>query len=126
MDAILRLRPEWNDKLIRGIRESDCLQWAAEYSGKVHGTRFNNTVGTLRAIFDLGLRNRLLADNPARSIRKARGTAKKLRLPSAEQFGDSGKHRVLRRVVRIRCGRSGSIPGLQRLPDSRGGECQAR
>jgi len=88
IDAILRFRPEWNDKLIRDIRESDCLQWAAEYSGKVHGTRFNNSVGTLRAIFELGLQNGLLADNPARSIRKVRVTAKKLRLPSAEQFGD--------------------------------------
>ena len=49
IDAILRFRPEWNERLIRDIRESDCLQWAANYSGKVHGTRFNNTVGTLRA-----------------------------------------------------------------------------
>jgi len=88
IDAILRFRPEWNERLIREIRESDCLRWAAAYSGKVHGTRFNNTVGTLRAIFDLGLRNGLLADNPARSIRKVRVSGKSLRLPSAEQFAD--------------------------------------
>jgi hypothetical protein len=48
----------------------------AEYNGKVHGTRFNNTVGTLRGIFDLGLQNGLLADNPARLIRKVRVSGK--------------------------------------------------
>ncbi len=88
IDAILRFRPEWNERLIREIRESDCLRWAATYSGKVQGTRFNNTVGTLRAIFELGLKNGLLADNPARSIRKVRVSGKRLRLPSAEQFAD--------------------------------------
>ena len=67
IDAILRFRPEWIERLIRDIRETDCLRWAAAYSGKVHGTRFNNTVGTLRAIFEVGLENGLLADNPARS-----------------------------------------------------------
>ena len=36
IDAILRFRPEWIERLIRDIRESDCLRWAAEYSGKVH------------------------------------------------------------------------------------------
>ena len=88
IDAILRFRPEWNERLIRDIRETDCLRWAAAYSGKVHGTRFNNTVGTLRAIFEVGLQNGLLADNPARSIRKVRVSGKSLRLPSAEQFAD--------------------------------------
>jgi integrase len=36
----------------------------------------------------VGLENGLLADNPARSIRKARVGGKSLRLPSAEQFAD--------------------------------------
>ena len=88
IDAILRLRPEWNERLIRDIRETDCLRWAAAYSGKVHGTRFNNTVGTLRAIFELGLQNGLLADNPARSIGRVRVSGKSPRLPSAEQFAE--------------------------------------
>ena len=88
IDAILRFRPEWIEKLVRDIRETDCLRWAAAYSGKVHGTRFNNTVGTLRAIFQVGLENGLLADNPARSIRKVRVSGKSLRSPSAEQFAD--------------------------------------
>ena len=86
IDAILRFRPEWNERLIRDIRETDCLRWAAAYSGKVHGTRFNNTVGTLRAIFEVGLENGLLADIP--HDRKARVGGKSLRLPSAEQFAD--------------------------------------
>jgi hypothetical protein len=88
IDAILRFRPEWIERLIRDIRETDCLRWAAAYSGKVDGTRFNNTVGTLRAIFEVGLENGLLADNPARSIRKVRVVGKNLRLPSAEEFAD--------------------------------------
>jgi integrase len=71
---------------VREIRETDCLEWAHEYSDKVHGTRFNNTVGTLRAIFGLGIQNGLLSDNPARSIGKVRVTGKKLCLPSAQEF----------------------------------------
>jgi len=35
IDAILRFRGEWSGKLIRDIRESDCLLWAAAYSGEV-------------------------------------------------------------------------------------------
>jgi hypothetical protein len=27
IDAILRFRPEWSERLIRNIRESDCLRW---------------------------------------------------------------------------------------------------
>jgi integrase len=86
IDAILRIRPKWKAKSARDIREADCLEWAHEYSDEVHGTRFNNTVGTLRAIFELGIRNGLLSDNPARSIGKVRVTGKKLCLPSAEEF----------------------------------------
>jgi integrase len=86
IDAILRDRPTWKNKSPREIRESDCLAWGAEYVGKVHGTRFNNNVGTLRAIFEIGIENGLLANNPARSIGKVRVTGKNLRLPSSEQF----------------------------------------
>jgi integrase len=86
IDAILRVRPKWKGRPVRDIRQTDCLEWAHEYSGKVHGTRFNNTVGTLRSIFELGLENGLLPDNPARAIGKVRVTGKKLLLPSAEEF----------------------------------------
>jgi integrase len=86
IDAILRFRPKWKDKAARDIGETDCLEWAHKYSDKVHGTRFNNTVGTLRAIFEMGLQAGLLPDNPARSIGEVRVTGKKLDLPNAEQF----------------------------------------
>jgi integrase len=59
------------------------LAWAHDYTGKVHGTRFNISVGRLRAIFKIGVANGLIAENPARSIGKVRVT---VRFPSAEQF----------------------------------------
>jgi hypothetical protein len=47
---------------------------------------FNNTVGTLRHIFDLGIKHGARYSNPARAIKKARIVQKQLRLPEPSQF----------------------------------------
>jgi integrase len=68
------------------ITETDCRQWAAEYRGKFSETLFNNTLDSLRHIFDLAIKRGLVSRNPASSVEKVKVPQKKLELPSGEQF----------------------------------------
>jgi integrase len=69
----------------KNVTEEACLQWASqvEYSG----TRFNNIVDTLRAVFQLSIKNGLTFRNPAERISKRKPSKKQLlELPSREGF----------------------------------------
>lgn len=68
------------------ITESQCQLWAKRYAGMVHGTRFNNTVDTLRGILAIGIERGLIHKNPAADVGKRKVAPKKLELPSREQF----------------------------------------
>jgi integrase len=71
---------------IRKISKSDCLAWAAQFGQKAAPSNFNNTVGTLRLILDIGVEAGARYDNPARFIKRVRVLPKKLQLPSEDQF----------------------------------------
>jgi integrase len=71
---------------IRKISKSDCLAWAAQFGQKAAPSNFNNTVGTLRLILDIGVEAGARYDNPARLIKRVRVLPKKLLLPSEDQF----------------------------------------
>jgi integrase len=71
---------------IRRISKSDCLTWAAEFGQKAAPSNFNNTVGTLRLILEIGVEAGARYDNPARFIKRLRVLPKKLQLPSEDQF----------------------------------------
>ena len=68
------------------VTETDCLHWAAEYRAKFSETLYNNTLDTLRHIFDLAIKRGLIARNPAAEVEKIKVPQKKLELPSGEQF----------------------------------------
>jgi integrase len=68
------------------ITEKTCLQWAAEYREKFSETLYNNTVDTLRGIFEVAIEHGLIARNPAAAVQKVKVPQKKLELPSSEQF----------------------------------------
>jgi len=68
------------------ITERDCLHWSAEYREKFSETLYNNTVDSLRHIFDVAIDRGLIARNPASGIQKVKVPQKKLELPSSEQF----------------------------------------
>jgi site-specific recombinase XerD len=68
------------------ITETECRQWAVEYCGKFSETLFNNTVDSLRHVFDLVVKRGLIAHNPAAAIEKVRVPQKKLELPSSSDF----------------------------------------
>jgi integrase len=71
---------------IRKISKSDCLTWAADYGQVAAPSNFNNTVGTLRSVLEIGVEAGARYDNPARFIKRLRVLPKKLQLPSERQF----------------------------------------
>jgi hypothetical protein len=54
--------------------------------GRADPQRGNNTVGSLRAIFDLALKRGLITANPAASVIKVKVPPTELDLPSVPQF----------------------------------------
>jgi integrase len=68
------------------VTETDCRHWAAEYRGKFSETLFNNTLDSVRHIFDLAIKRGLISRNPAASVEKVKVPQKKLELPASAQF----------------------------------------
>lgn len=68
------------------VTEKDCLHWAAEYREKFSETLYNNTVDSLRGVFEGAIEHGLISRNPAAGIQKVKVPQKKLELPSSEQF----------------------------------------
>lgn len=87
VDGLFRSWPELNDLRLGSITSDACLAWASAYRKRIHGTRFNNTVDSLRHILDIGKEaGAITGPNPAAVIGKAKVTAKRLELPTREQF----------------------------------------
>jgi integrase len=85
------------------VTELECRHWAAEYREKFSETLFNNTLDTLRHLFNLAIERGMIARNPAAGVEKVRVPQKKLELPSRDQF-----HAI---VVEIRNAGSGYSAG---------------
>jgi integrase len=68
------------------ISETECRHWAAEYRAKFSETLFNNTLDSLRHLFNLAIERGFIARNPAAGVEKVRVPQKKLELPSRNQF----------------------------------------
>jgi integrase len=86
IEGLLRSWPELAHLRFSSITSDACLLWAKNYRAKIHGTRFNNTIDSLRAILDIAKEAGAIVNNPALVIGKAKVTPKRLELPSREQF----------------------------------------
>jgi integrase len=99
--ALFRSWPELKAAKPKDITEGNCLEWAKRFSTmkSVRGhnqktdretttspTRYNNTVDTLRHIFQVAIDGGLIFENPAAKIEKLKPRSKRLVLPSREQF----------------------------------------
>jgi integrase len=99
--AISKSWPGIEEIDIRKISKSDCLKWAAAFRQTgtrfrargaktdhvgISPERFNNTVGSLRAIFQIAVDAGARYGNPAVEIKKARIRARELKLPTKDQF----------------------------------------
>jgi integrase len=83
---LLKSWPSLASKAPNRVTETECRQWALAYRDKFSESLYNNTVGTLRCIFDLAIKRGLIARNPAAAVDKVKITQKKLELPSSDQF----------------------------------------
>jgi integrase len=86
IDALLKSWPGLSDRKLADVTRRDCEHWAAGYAKRVHGSRYNNTLDTLRHIFELGVDRGLIHSNAAAAVGKVKVTPKKLQLPTREQF----------------------------------------
>jgi integrase len=78
--------PALKERAPNRVTEMECREWAAKYQTKFSETLYNNTVDSLRHIFELARERGLIANNPAEAIQKVRVPQKKLELPSTELF----------------------------------------
>jgi hypothetical protein len=84
--ALEKSWPDLGKTDVAQISKSDCLAWAARYGEKAGSSTFNNTVGTLKIVFDIAIEAGARYDNPASHIKKKRVRQKLLQLPAQEQF----------------------------------------
>jgi len=83
---LLRSWPELSDRQPNRVSESECKEWAARYAKEFSETLYNNTVDSLRHIFDLAIDRGLITRNPAAEVSRVTVPPKKLQLPSSEKF----------------------------------------
>jgi integrase len=84
--ALLKTWPELATVKPRDVSEADCQTWAKRFSEAYSPTRYNNTVDTLRGIFETGISRGLIYRNPAAVLGKRKPNRKHLELPSSEEF----------------------------------------
>ncbi|MGB8353270.1 MAG: hypothetical protein WCD79_05235 [Chthoniobacteraceae bacterium] len=86
LGALWQSWPELAKTEIRRITEVACLEWAACYSKTAGSTRYNNTLSILKHILKVGMENGIVFSNPAAELGRKPVRAKKLELPTKEQF----------------------------------------
>jgi len=84
--ALVKSWPELSDTDVARISKADCLAWGARFGETAAPSNFNNTVGTVRMIFDIAIEAGARYDNPASHIKRKRIKQKLLQLPTQEQF----------------------------------------
>jgi len=70
-----------------------CKEWAAKLNSGIASHYFNNTIGTLRQVIDVGLKAHktnggAVFDNPAAELKRVKVKQKELKLPEPSQFKD--------------------------------------
>jgi integrase len=86
--AILRSWPELEHLKPKDVLEKDCQEWAARFAKEYSPTRYNNSVDTLRQIFEIAIDQGLIFRNPAEKLGKRKPNGKHLDLPTREQFAE--------------------------------------
>ncbi len=86
INSILKSWPGLESLDVRKISANDCSAWAAKFSSLYSPSRFNGTLGVLRAIFKVAIANGAIFHNPAMEIKRARVRPKMLVLPEPAQF----------------------------------------
>lgn len=83
------IRRSWPSLLetdVRKVSERDCENWLTRYQQQYAPTVINNSIGTLRAVFDEAISTGARFNNPAAELSRVKVRAKRLELPSREEF----------------------------------------
>jgi integrase len=86
MDFIQRSWPALLETDVRRVSDRDCENWLARYQQQYAPTVVNNSIGTLRAVFDEAISTGARFNNPAAGLSRVKVRAKRLALPSREEF----------------------------------------
>jgi integrase len=84
--SLLKTWPDLATVKPRDVSEAHCREWAKRYSDAYSPTRYNNTVDTLRGIFDLGISKGVIYRNPAAELDKRKPDSKHIELPNSDEF----------------------------------------
>ena len=71
---------------VRKVTARDCEDWLMRYQEQYAPTVVNNSIGTLRAMFGEAISTGARFDNPAADLSRVKVRAKRLELPSRDQF----------------------------------------
>ncbi|MEO6785043.1 MAG: tyrosine-type recombinase/integrase [Chthoniobacteraceae bacterium] len=77
---------EFENLEIRKVTAGDVRRWADSYRAHASATRFNNTLGTLRRIFDIAIEAGELHRNPAQDVARSYKKPKVTYTPTREEF----------------------------------------
>ena len=74
------------DKNVRKITDRECLEWFRSFQKRFAPSVVNNSIGTLRAIFNEAIEQGARFTNPAAPLKRLRLRQRALRLPSRDEF----------------------------------------
>jgi integrase len=86
IDFIGRSWPSLLDTDVRKVSERDCENWLSRYQQQYAPSVINNSIGTLRAVFDEAITTGARFNNPAAGLSRVKVRQKRLELPSREEF----------------------------------------
>jgi integrase len=83
-DIVQRIKQHWRETPAGKVRKSDVLGWLAEFS--FGECSYNLHLGTIRAVFRLGVDDRLLAVSPVDGVREKRRSRPIRQTPTLAEF----------------------------------------
>jgi len=86
IDFIRRSWPSLFETDVRKVSPHECELWLSRYQQRYSPSVVNNSIGTLRAIFDEAIRAGARFNNPAAGLSRMKIRQKRLELPSREEF----------------------------------------
>ncbi len=86
--ALQKSWPELAEMEIDKVSREQCEKWAGKYVNAVSATRYNNTLGALKKLFELAIERGARYTNPAQHLKRVRASQKDLtgKLPDREHF----------------------------------------
>ncbi len=86
IDFIRRSWPSLFETDVRKVSPRDCELWLSRYQQRYSPSVINNSIGTLRAIFDEAIGSGARFNNPAAGLSRVKIRQKQLELPSRGEF----------------------------------------